>query len=106
MDTFHYYKSGVAPAEVRRIPRETLLTVHINDCEDRPLLELNDGHRLYPGLGVIPLRDYLQALRETGYDGFLSVEIFREEYWQDSHENIVRKSKENLDGVLAASETS
>lgn len=100
MDTFHYYKSGVTAEEVREIPVEKLLIIHINDCEDRPLAKLTDGHRLYPGLGTIPLKAYLDALQEIRYDGFLSVEIFREEYWKDSHENIIRKSKEHLDRLL------
>lgn len=104
MDTFHYYKSGITPDQVRQIPGEKLLIVHINDCEDRPRAELNDGHRMYPGLGVIPLADYLHALQEIGYEGFASVEIFREEYWQDTHENIMRNSKQHLDEVLAACE--
>ncbi len=100
VDTFHYYKSGVVPADVAAIPPEHLLIVHINDCEDLPRDQLTDANRLYPGLGVLPLNAYLDALRETGYDGFLSVEIFREEYWADDHESIVRNAREHLERVL------
>ena len=40
MDTFHYYLSQVPDADIRAIPRETLLIVHVNDSEDRPIPEL------------------------------------------------------------------
>jgi 2-keto-myo-inositol isomerase len=44
--------------------------------------DITDGHRLYPGDGVVPLQDILGAVRATGWDGVLSVELFREEYWR------------------------
>jgi len=69
--------------------------------EDLPREELNDGHRLYPGKGVIPLIEDLRMLKEKGYEGYLSIEIFRKEYWDDEHENIIRNAKEAIDEVLA-----
>jgi len=100
VDTFHSHKSGVGPDDVARLPGERLLIVHINDAEDLPAEQLTDAHRLYPGLGVLPLAGYLGALREVGYDGYLSVELFRPEYWADEHERIIRTAKQHLDGVL------
>ena len=101
MDTFHYYKSGVSLDDIRAIPVEKLFIVHINDCENLPLEQLTDKHRLYTGLGVIPLVDELKILKEKGYKGFLSVEIFRDEYWKESPEKIMLDAKKNLDAVLA-----
>jgi 2-keto-myo-inositol isomerase len=102
MDTFHYYKSGVSMEAIAAIPTELLLIVHINDCENRPLEELSDRHRLYMGEGIIPLRDMLTLLKKKGYDGALSVEIFREEYWQRDPETISKESKAALDRALAS----
>jgi len=101
MDTFHYYKSAVPLEDIKKIPVEKLFLVHINDVESLPREELNDGHRLYTGLGVIPLVDELRILKEKGYRGFLSVEIFREEYWKENPEKISMDAKKNLDAVLA-----
>jgi len=101
MDTFHYFKSNIPLEEIRAIPVEKLLIVHINDSPDLPRGELNDSHRVYCGEGAIPLVEELRALKRMGYGGFLSVEIFNRDYWADTHENIVRKSKETLDRVLA-----
>lgn len=102
MDTFHYYKSGIPLDEVRRLPKEHLLIVHVNDCPDLPREQLNDSHRVYPGHGVIPLIEEFRILKhEIGYKGFLSIEIFNRDYWADTHENVIRNAKVALDAVLA-----
>ena len=100
VDTFHYHKSGVPPERVAELPAEQILIVHVNDAENLPTPELTDGHRLYPGEGILPLHGYLDALEQAGYDGYLSVEIFREQYWLDDHHSIIRNAKTALDGVL------
>ncbi len=105
VDTFHYYKSAVEPERVAEIPAEQMLIVHINDAENLPRESLTDANRLYPGGGVLPLHGYLDALEQAGYDGFLSVEIFREEYWLDEHESIISNAKTALDQVLEGDRT-
>jgi len=102
MDTFHYYKSGVPLEAIASIPIDKLLIVHVNDCEDLPKEQLKDSHRLYPGLGVIPLEDMLGVIKANGYKGYFSVEIFREEYWRDDPDTISINSKRHLDSVLAS----
>lgn len=102
MDTFHYYKSEVPLNDIAAIPVERLAIVHINDCEGLPREELTDGHRLWPGEGVIPLGEMLGAIKENGYEGYLSVEIFRREYWEKDIEWIVENAKRSLDEVMAA----
>jgi len=100
MDTFHFYRSQVPDEEVRAIPREKLLLVHINDAEDLPVEQLRDAHRLHVGQGVLPLLVTLETLNAIGYHGFLSIEIFREEYWRKPVEQVVREAKSSLDSVL------
>ncbi|MCC7163083.1 MAG: sugar phosphate isomerase/epimerase [Anaerolineae bacterium] len=81
VDTFHYFRSQVTPTALEAIPLEKLYIIHVNDCEDLPFNELQDKHRLFPTLGVIPLEQQLSIIKSKGYDGDLSVEIFRPEYW-------------------------
>ncbi|MBM3243203.1 sugar phosphate isomerase/epimerase [Candidatus Poribacteria bacterium] len=101
MDTFHYYKSGVPMEDIAAIPIEKLFIVHVNDCDNRPRNELNDSHRLYTGLGIIPLEEMLGILKRKGYQRFLSVEVFRQEYWNKPPEFISKEAKQHLDEVLA-----
>jgi len=100
MDTFHFHLSQIPDSEVRAIPREKLLMVHVNDAENLPVEKLRDGHRLHAGLGVLPLVETFRTLNEIGYDGFLSIEIFREEYWNQPVNQVVLEAKRSLDAVL------
>jgi 2-keto-myo-inositol isomerase len=101
MDTFHYYKSGVGLADIGAIPIELLKIVHVNNCEELPRNELTDKHRLYLDEGAIPLQAMFGILKAMRYQGFLSVEIFRDEYWAKPAEEIAKASKASLDKVLA-----
>ena len=101
MDTFHYYKSGVSLERIAAIPMKKMLIVHVNDAPDRPKAELSDAMRVYCGLGDIPLVEEFRILRDNGYAGYLSVEIFNRDYWADELENIVRNAKRTLDDVLS-----
>lgn len=102
MDTFHYYKSEVPMDDIRAIPGGRLHIVHVNDSLQLPPAKLKDSHRVYCGHGILPLHEYFSILKsKIGYQGFLSVEIFNRDYWEDEHENIVRFSKAALDKVLA-----
>lgn len=101
MDTFHYFRSGVSEQDIQAIPLDKLDIIHVNDCEDGALNELTDAHRLYPTLGVIPARQ-LSLLKDKGYDGYLSVEIFRPEYWEQSIEEITGKAYSTLGELIAS----
>ena len=101
MDTFHYFRSGVSDEEIQAIPLDKLDIIHVNDCEDGALNELTDARRLYPTLGVIPARQ-LTMLKERGYDGYLSVEIFRPEYWEGAIEEIAGNAYSTLGELIAS----
>ena len=80
-------------------PRQIYI-FHINDAEDRPRAELEDRHRLLPGLGILPLRDMMNAFRKIGYDDVASVEIFRPEYWDRDPLELARDAKQAADQII------
>lgn len=100
LDTFHYYKSDIKFDAISAIPTELLQIVHVNDCENRPLEDLNDQHRVYMGAGVIPLKEMLDLLRKKGYKKALSVEIFRASYWEKDPLEISITAKAAYDGMI------
>ena len=93
VDTAHFYAGGSTLESIREVDPERLIVLHINDVEDVAKPDIINGHRLYPGEGVIPLQDILGAVRATGWDGVLSVELFREEYWQQDPLAVAREAK-------------
>jgi sugar phosphate isomerase/epimerase len=100
IDTFHYYLSQVPDADILAIPLEKLLIVHVNDSEDRPIPELKDKHRVHLGQGILPLDHDLSLYRRLGYDGYLSIEIFNESYWQQPLDTVVGDAKTSIDSWL------
>ena len=82
IDSFHFYAGGSTIEMIEALDPELIELFHINDAEDLPRDQLEDRHRLLPGLGILPLREMISAFRDIGYDKVTSVEIFRPEYWE------------------------
>jgi 2-keto-myo-inositol isomerase len=61
---------------------------------------LHDSHRLLPGLGILPLKNIVDAFRRIGYDHVASVEIFRPEYWEMDPVELARQAKEATDRIV------
>ena len=82
IDSFHFYAGGSNVNMIEKLNPHQIYIFHINDAEDLPRAQLEDRHRLLPGLGILPLREIVAAFREIGYDDVASIEIFRPEYWE------------------------
>jgi 2-keto-myo-inositol isomerase len=100
IDSFHFYAGGSTVDMIEALDPRLLSVFHINDAEDRPREELNDSQRLLPGLGILPLRAIIAALRRIGYEGVASVEIFRPEYWEMNPLELARNAHEATQRVL------
>ena len=100
MDSYHFYSGGSSFEAIDRLDPKKLFIFHINDAENLPKDQLNDSKRLYPGLGVLPIHEMKRHLDGIGYDGPVSVEIFRPEYWEQDPFEVARKAKEATEKVL------
>ena len=67
-DISHLHLVHTPPEEVARLAG-LIEHVHLSDCDGRVHGDLP------PGRGVTPIRDYLAAIRDTGYDGVVSIEL-------------------------------
>jgi sugar phosphate isomerase/epimerase len=92
LDFFHMVRGqSTTVDEIRRLPAEKIAIVHLDDVPYRkPFAEMSDADRVYPGDGDIPLNAMIDALRETGYQGPLSLELFNAEYWAQDPAQVVR----------------
>ena len=82
IDTWHMAKLGIEPDELRRIQPRHLGWVELSDgrYENMPdLIDETVNHRRLPGDGEFPIRAYVAACREVGYDGPWGVEVLSEE---------------------------
>lgn len=100
IDSFHFYAGNSTFDMIEALDPEMIHIFHINDAEDLPREELEDRHRLLPGLGILPLREMLASFRKIGYDKVASVEIFRPEYWDQDPFALARDAREFTMRVL------
>ena len=100
IDTFHFYAGNSSFEAIETLNPEKLFIFHINDAEDLPREELTDAHRLYPGEGILPIREIKERFDKIGYDRMVSIEIFRPEYWNEDPFEVARKAKAATEKVL------
>jgi sugar phosphate isomerase/epimerase len=67
-DISHLHLSGASFEDVAKL-RGLIGHIHLSDCDGRVHGDLPAGR------GVTPIREYLAAIRDTGYDGTVSIEL-------------------------------
>jgi 2-keto-myo-inositol isomerase len=83
-DVYHLHKGGSDYHGLKLLAADSMHVLHMNDYPaDPPRERITDAHRVYPGDGVAPLREILHTLRDIGYKGYLSLELFNESYWKN-----------------------
>ena len=103
IDAFNVYLyDGLKDMDVlRKIDTDRLFVFHIDDCEGGiPLGDLKLDHRMWPGDGVIPLKEMLGILYMKGFDRIASVELFRQEYWDIQPEISISTGKLKTEKVI------
>jgi 2-keto-myo-inositol isomerase len=100
IDSFHFYAGGSNVSMIEKLDPRLIYIFHINDAEDLPRAQLEDRHRLLPGLGILPLREMMSAFRSIGYDDVASVEIFRPEYWERDPFELAQDAKTAADQIV------
>jgi sugar phosphate isomerase/epimerase len=102
IDSYHWHLGGSRPEDLARLRPGRPILVHINDSPPGDVMTLTDAMRVLPGEGVIDLPAWLRAIRDaSGYDGFVSLELFNEELRAMEPAAAAARAKAALDGVLA-----
>ncbi|HEV8353243.1 MAG TPA: sugar phosphate isomerase/epimerase family protein [bacterium] len=96
IDAFHFFAGGSTWTMLDAVDPHHLFVVHLDDAEDRALSDLTDRHRLLPGDGVFPLKEFVRRLQASGYSGVYSLELFRPEYWQWDAFHLARVGLEKM----------
>jgi sugar phosphate isomerase/epimerase len=96
-DVYHMYKGGSDFAAVKRLTPKILQVFHLNDYPaDPPRETIGDGHRVYPGDGIAPLDAFFKDLRDTGFRGAISLELFNKEYLKQGAEAVAKTGIEKM----------
>jgi len=82
LDVWHMEKMGVDYDEIREIPASKIIGAEINDGfwnTGESLEHEVVNMRTLPGEGEFDVRGFVEAVRDTGYDGCWGVEVLSEE---------------------------
>ena len=105
MDSFHLYRGGSGFKGIKHLNGTFIADFHINDVPQEPAREtLRDKHRIYPGDGILPLVQLLKDLKDIGYQGPLSLEIFNEEEYKKDPLLVARTGKQKIMDLVAKAE--
>ena len=81
IDFFHHYRSGGSVEQLSKLTETQVVDVHVTDLAGGKILHLDDGARLLPGNGVLPLSQYRDAILATGYKGYWTLELLNKDLW-------------------------
>ncbi|MBC7804911.1 MAG: sugar phosphate isomerase/epimerase [Akkermansiaceae bacterium] len=80
-DVYHFYKGGSAVDALRYVAcGDAFKVFHVNDYPYLPRETITDADRVFPGDGIAPLSVIFRTLKEGGFNGHLSLELFNTEY--------------------------
>ncbi len=101
LDPFHVFRGGGSMESIAMLNAGQIAISHFNDAPAEPAREIqHDPDRVMPGDGHLDLDRYCQLLAATGYDGWLSLELFREDLWQQDPLEVAQRGLEKMSPYL------
>lgn len=82
LDVFHFYKGPSKFEDLNLLTKENLAYVQVSDVAGVPRELMTDSDRVLPGDGEFRLAAILGKLRDIGYGGWVSLELFNPVLWQ------------------------
>lgn len=107
LDPFHMYTGGSDTEGIGFLRGDRIGIVHVNDYPAvPPRADIADKDRLFPGDGIAPSARIAQLLYDSGYRGYLSLELFISDFGGRSALDIARHGLEKAKAAysVAASE--
>ncbi len=103
LDSFHTLARKIDPDSIRRIPGDEIFLVQVADAPlfDMDLLSWSRHFRNMPGQGDLDITGFLAAVEATGYRGYLSLEIFNDQFRAGSARQVAVDGRRSL---IAASD--
>lgn len=82
LDSFHIFARGKDLSTIDEIPSDKITLIQIADAPwlDMDVLQWSRHFRCFPGQGDFPLVEFMQRVMRTGYQGYVSHEIFNDEF--------------------------
>lgn len=100
LDPFHVFRGGGSIDTIAKLKPEQIAISHFNDAVDTiPREEQIDPDRVLPGDGHLDLTHYCQLLKQIGYQSWISLELFREDLWQQDPLDVAKRGLERMQTI-------
>jgi len=103
LDFYHLWGSGTRPEEIARVNKALIFCVDFCDSADG-FGERGDpqqrGRDVWTGGGRIPLKEWVDAVNATGFDGVWRCELLSPKYWELDPWQTARDLKSCLEYLL------
>jgi sugar phosphate isomerase/epimerase len=100
-DPYHLYKGGSDFTGLKLLGAASMHVFHMNDYPATPPRQsIRDSDRVYPGDGIAPLADVIRTLREINFNGYLSIELFNQTYWQQDPLEVARTALKKMQTLM------
>jgi sugar phosphate isomerase/epimerase len=101
LDAFHNWNSGSTLDDLREIPADKISHYHIDDAHaDKPALSQTDPDRVMLGEGQIDLAAEVALLKEKGYSGTVSLELFNQDLWAQDPAEVLKVGIDRMRELL------
>ncbi len=102
LDVYHIFKGGSDFEGLAMFAGSRMHNFHVNDYPANPPREtINDAARVYPGDGIAPLTKIFRTLRDNGYRGAVSLELFNRDYWKQDALEVAKTGYDKTKAALA-----
>lgn len=101
LDAFHNWNSESTLDDLRAIPASRISHYHIDDAHpDKPATTQTDPDRVMLGEGQIDLAAEIAVLKEIGYEGTVSLELFNAALWAQDPLEVLKRGIDQMRALL------
>jgi sugar phosphate isomerase/epimerase len=104
LDFYHLWDSGTTPDQIARVSKDWIFCVDFCDSSDEFGTRGDSrqrGRDVWTGGGRVPLKEWVDAVRATGFDGIWRCELLSPKYWELDPWNTARDLRIFLEYMVA-----
>ncbi|OLQ72207.1 xylose isomerase [Photobacterium proteolyticum] len=108
LDTWHFWACrGAAPEDMAKIDKQLIYNVHLSDGTrpdvGAPWVDEKELRGYLLGDGEIPLQEWVDAIKSTGYNGFYSGEFLNDQLWEADHYEVAAAMLDGMKKLITMS---
>lgn len=90
IDFWHFWAGrGTRPEDIAKLDSELIYGVHVSDGyrpgANDPWVDETKLRGVLPGEGEIPIQEWVDSVKATGFDGYTSGEFLNPKLWEQDH---------------------